>query len=160
MSSFYFLGIGGTAMASVAVALSHAGHAVTGSDTQLYPPMSTYLDEHNIRYFNGFSDKNLLAASPDAVIVGNAISRGNPELEYALDHHYELLSMPDLVRHHLIGQNSSMWLLALMAKQPRPPWLPGCLKPVASNRDFWLGVSLKIFRLDAGIRGAVKMAFL
>ena len=108
MSSFYFLGIGGTAMASVAVALSHAGHAVTGSDTQLYPPMSTYLDEHNIRYFNGFSDKNLLAASPDAVIVGNAISRGNPELEYALDHHYELLSMPDLVRHHLIGQNSSI----------------------------------------------------
>ena len=84
MSSFYFLGIGGTAMASVAVALSHAGHAVTGSDTQLYPPMSTYLDEHNIRYFKGFSEKNLQRASPDAVIVGNAISRGNPELEYAL----------------------------------------------------------------------------
>ena len=108
MSSFYFLGIGGTAMASVAVAMSHAGHAVTGSDTQLYPPMSTYLDDHNIRYFTGFSGKNLQRASPDAVIVGNAISRGNPELEYALDRHIELLSMPDLVRHHLIGQNTSI----------------------------------------------------
>jgi len=108
MSSFYFLGIGGTAMASVAVALSHAGHAVTGSDTQLYPPMSTYLEEHNIRYFKGFSEKNLESVAVDAVIVGNAMSRGNPELEYALEHHFELVSMPDMVRHHLIGQNTSI----------------------------------------------------
>ena len=108
MSSFYFLGIGGTAMASVAVALSHAGHAVSGSDTQLYPPMSSYLDDHNIRYFTGFSDKNLQSASPDVVVVGNAISRGNPELEYALNHHLELLSMPELVRRNLIGNNTSI----------------------------------------------------
>ncbi len=108
MSSFYFLGIGGTAMASVAVALSHAGHAISGSDTQLYPPMSTYLDDHNIRYFTGFSDKNLISASPDIVVVGNAISRGNPELEYALNYHLELLSMPELVRRHLICDNTSI----------------------------------------------------
>jgi len=95
-------------MASVAVALSHAGHAITGSDTQLYPPMSTYLDDHNIRYFNGFAANNLLHASPDAVVVGNAISRGNPELEYALNHHIELVSMPDLVRQHLIANNTSL----------------------------------------------------
>ena len=63
MSSIYFLGIGGTAMASVAVALSHSGHAITGSDTQLYPPMSTYLEEHNIRYFNGFSAENIKHAT-------------------------------------------------------------------------------------------------
>ena len=108
MSSFYFLGIGGTAMASVAVALSHAGHAISGSDTQLYPPMSNYLDDHNIRYFTGFSDKNLQSSSPDVVVVGNAISRGNPELEYALNHHLELLSMPELVRRHLICNNTSI----------------------------------------------------
>ncbi len=108
MSSIYFIGIGGTAMASVAVALSHAGHAITGSDTQLYPPMSTYLEEHNIRYFNGFSAENIKHATPDVVVVGNAISRGNPELEYALNHHIELASMPDLVREHLIGNNTSL----------------------------------------------------
>ena len=108
MSSIYFIGIGGTAMASVAVALSHAGHAITGSDTQLYPPMSTYLEEHNIRYFNGFSAENLEHATPDVVVVGNAISRGNPELEYALNHHIALASMPDLVREHLIGNNTSL----------------------------------------------------
>ncbi|MCX6179553.1 MAG: Mur ligase family protein [Chlorobiales bacterium] len=108
MSSIYFLGIGGTAMASVAVALSHAGHAISGSDTQLYPPMSTYLDDHNIRYFNGFSSENLHHASPDVIVVGNAISRGNPELEYALNHHIELISMPDLVQKRLIANNTSL----------------------------------------------------
>jgi UDP-N-acetylmuramate: L-alanyl-gamma-D-glutamyl-meso-diaminopimelate ligase len=108
MSSIYFIGIGGTAMASVAVALSHMGHAVTGSDTQLYPPMSTYLDEHNIRYFNGFSGEHLDSESPDLVVVGNAISRGNPELEHALDRRMELVSMPDLVRRELIGRHTSI----------------------------------------------------
>jgi len=108
MSSIYFIGIGGTAMASVAVALSHMGHAITGSDTQLYPPMSTYLESHNIRYFNGFSDKNLEGTAPDLVVVGNAISRGNPDLEYALDNRMELISMPDLVRRELIGHHTSI----------------------------------------------------
>ncbi|NTU59171.1 MAG: UDP-N-acetylmuramate--alanine ligase [Chlorobiaceae bacterium] len=108
MSSIYFIGIGGTAMASVAVALSHMGHAITGSDTQLYPPMSTYLDSHNIRYFNGFSGDNLKGSAPDLVVVGNAISRGNPDLEYALDNRLELISMPDLVRRELIGRHTSI----------------------------------------------------
>ncbi len=108
MSSIYFIGIGGTAMASVAVALSRMGHAVTGSDTQLYPPMSTFLEAHNIRYFNGFSGENLRMSTPDFVVVGNAVSRGNPELEYALDHKLELVSMPDLVCRELIGKNRSI----------------------------------------------------
>ncbi|ABL65885.1 UDP-N-acetylmuramate--L-alanine ligase [Chlorobium phaeobacteroides] len=108
MSSIYFLGIGGTAMASVAVALSHSGHAVSGSDTQLYPPMSNYLDTHNIRYFSGFSEENIQKASADLVVAGNAISRGNIELEYALNNRMELISMPDLVRRELIAQNTSL----------------------------------------------------
>ncbi|WP_041463867.1 UDP-N-acetylmuramate--L-alanine ligase [Pelodictyon luteolum] len=108
MSSIYFIGIGGTAMASVAVALSRIGHAVTGSDTGLYPPMSTYLEEHNIRYFNGFNPENLKQVMPDMVVVGNAVSRGNEELEYALNERMELVAMPDLVRRELIGRNTSI----------------------------------------------------
>ncbi|HWR02017.1 MAG TPA: UDP-N-acetylmuramate:L-alanyl-gamma-D-glutamyl-meso-diaminopimelate ligase [Chlorobaculum sp.] len=108
MSSLYFIGIGGTAMASVAVALSHMGHAITGSDAQLYPPMSIYLENHNIRYFNGFSESNLEGSTPDLVVVGNAISRGNPDLEYALDNRMELISMPDLVSRELIGHHTSI----------------------------------------------------
>ncbi len=108
MSSIYFLGIGGTAMASVAVALSHSGHAVSGSDSALYPPMSTYLDAHNIRYFNGFSEENIARVNPDIVVVGNAVSRGNCELEYALERHLQLISMPELVRKELIADNTSL----------------------------------------------------
>ena len=108
MSSIYFIGIGGTAMASVAIALSHSGHAITGSDTGLYPPMSTYLDEHNIRYFSGFSAENLKSVMPDMVVVGNAVSRGNEELEYALNERMELVAMPDLVRRELIGKDTSV----------------------------------------------------
>ncbi len=139
MSSFYFLGIGGTAMASVAVALSHAGHAVTGSDTQLYHPMSSYLDDHNIRYFTGFSVKNLQKTSPDAVIVGNAISRGNPELEYALDHHIELLSMPDLVRHQLIGQNTSIVVAGTHGKTTTTSLLAWLLEDGGLKPGFLVG---------------------
>ncbi len=108
MVSFYFIGIGGTAMASVAVALSLAGHEVTGSDTALYPPMSDYLDAHSIACFNGFNPDNLSKTKPDIVVVGNAVSRGNPELEAALNDHMHLVSMPEVVRRELITGNTSV----------------------------------------------------
>ncbi len=139
MSSLYFLGIGGTAMASVAVALSHAGHAITGSDTQLYPPMSNYLDSHNIRYFNGFSAENLLHASPDMIVVGNAISRGNPELEYALNHHIELISMPELVRQQLIGKNTSLVVTGTHGKTTTTSLLAWLLEDGGLKPGFLVG---------------------
>ncbi len=107
-SSIYFIGIGGTAMASVAVALSQAGHQVTGSDTALYPPMSDYLDTHSIPCFNGFNPDNLHKKRPDFIVVGNAVSRGNPELEAALNDHMNLVSMPEIVRRELIAKNRSV----------------------------------------------------
>ncbi len=107
-SSIYFIGIGGTAMASVAVALSQAGHEVTGSDTALYPPMSEYLEAHSIPCFNGFTPDNLDKVRPDFIVVGNAVSRGNPELEAALNDHMNLVSMPEIVRRELIAKNRSV----------------------------------------------------
>ncbi|MEI6651283.1 MAG: UDP-N-acetylmuramate:L-alanyl-gamma-D-glutamyl-meso-diaminopimelate ligase [Chlorobiaceae bacterium] len=159
MSSFYFLGIGGTAMASVAVAMSHAGHAVTGSDTQLYPPMSTCLDDHNIRYFTGFSEKNLLKASPDAIIVGNAISRGNLELEYALDHHIELLSMPDLVRHHLIRQNTSIVVAGTHGKTTTTSLLAWLLEDGGLKPGFLVGGIPENFSIGCRASGRSEEGF-
>ncbi len=159
MSSFYFLGIGGTAMASVAVALSHAGHAVTGSDTQLYPPMSTFLDDHNIRYFSGFSDKNLQSVLPDAVIVGNAISRGNPELEYALDHHLELISMPDLVRHHLIGHNTSLVVAGTHGKTTTTSLLAWLLEDGGLKPGFLVGGIPENFSIGCRASGRSEEGF-
>ena len=107
-SSIYFIGIGGTAMASVAVALSQAGYRVSGSDTALYPPMSKYLEEHAINYRSGYDPDFLVETDPDLVVVGNAVSRGNPELERALNERMQLVSMPEIVSRNLIGRNRSV----------------------------------------------------
>src|SRR5689334_9579148 len=83
--SVHFVGICGTAMAATAVALKEKGLPVTGSDQAVYPPMSTFLAERKIEVMDGYSERNL-AHKPDLVVIGNAISRGNPEAEYCLDH--------------------------------------------------------------------------
>src|SRR3954469_15333042 len=80
---YHLIGIGGTAMASLAGLLKAAGHTVTGSDENVYPPMSTGLQAMGIAYNQGYGPGNL-TPTPDIVIVGNAISRGNPELEEVL----------------------------------------------------------------------------
>ena len=159
MSSLYFLGIGGTAMASVAVALSHAGHAISGSDTQLYPPMSSYLDDHNIRYFNEFSAENLLHASPDAVVVGNAISRGNPELEYALNHHIELVSMPELVRRHLIDKNTSLVVAGTHGKTTTTSLLAWLLEHGGVKPGFLVGGIPENFSIGCRASGRSEEGF-
>lgn len=108
MKKYYFIGISGTAMGSVAGAMSELGFTVTGSDENVYPPMSTYLQESGIRYYEKFSENNIAAEKPDVVVVGNSVSRGNPELEYALDERLQLVSMPEVVRDHLIARHTSV----------------------------------------------------
>jgi len=108
MIDFYFLGIGGTAMASVAVALSTCGYNISGVDTNVYPPMSAFLERNGIVYFNGYSAEHLETLTPNYVVVGNAISRGNVELEVALNRRLKLVSMPEIVREYLIQQHTSM----------------------------------------------------
>ena len=81
---YHLIGIAGTAMGSLAGLLRAKGHRVTGSDHGVYPPMSEILDDLGIAWADGFSPKNLKPI-PDRVVVGNAISRGNPELEAVLD---------------------------------------------------------------------------
>lgn len=81
---YHLIGIGGAAMTPLAGLLKAAGHIVTGSDQNVYPPMSTQLDGLGIRCHEGYRPANL-EPRPDVVVVGNAISRGNPELEAVLD---------------------------------------------------------------------------
>ncbi|ARM30614.1 UDP-N-acetylmuramate:L-alanyl-gamma-D-glutamyl-meso-diaminopimelate ligase [Prosthecochloris sp. HL-130-GSB] len=107
-ASIYFIGIGGTAMASVAVALSQEGYSVSGSDSALYPPMSDYLAAHAIACLEGYDADHLAARQPDIVVAGNAVSRGNPEIEYALNQRMSIRSMPEIVREMLIGQHTSV----------------------------------------------------
>jgi UDP-N-acetylmuramate: L-alanyl-gamma-D-glutamyl-meso-diaminopimelate ligase len=79
----HILGICGTFMGGLALMARELGHRVTGSDQNVYPPMSTQLEEQGIRLFNGYDPANL-EPRPDLVVIGNALSRGNPEVEAVL----------------------------------------------------------------------------
>lgn len=92
----HIIGICGTAMASLAGLLKQRGFKVTGSDAAAYPPMSDFLASISIPILQPYSEANL-KPRPDMVIVGNAISRGNPELEYVLDERIFFRSMPDIL---------------------------------------------------------------
>jgi UDP-N-acetylmuramate: L-alanyl-gamma-D-glutamyl-meso-diaminopimelate ligase len=81
----YFMGICGTAMGNAALLARAAGHTVSGADTGVYPPMSTVLAEAGITVHEGFDTLRLARLAPDLVVIGNAMSRGNPEVEWLLD---------------------------------------------------------------------------
>lgn len=95
--SVHFVGICGTAMASAAVAMKEKGYEITGSDTNVYPPMSTFLAERKIDVMPTYAEANL-AHKPDLVVIGNAMSRGNPEVEAVLDHKLRYCSLPELLK--------------------------------------------------------------
>ena len=105
--SVHFVGICGTAMASAAAAIKEKGLLVTGSDQNVYPPMSTFLAEKQIEVMPGFSEQNL-AKKPDLVVIGNAISRGNPEAEYVLDHKLQYCSLPEILKAFFIRGKRSL----------------------------------------------------
>ncbi len=107
IKSVHFVGICGTAMASVAAAMKEKGLVVTGSDQNVYPPMSTFLAERQIEVMTGYSEANL-AHRPDLVVIGNAISRGNPEAEAVLEHKLRYCSLPELLKEYFIRGKRSL----------------------------------------------------
>jgi UDP-N-acetylmuramate: L-alanyl-gamma-D-glutamyl-meso-diaminopimelate ligase len=104
---FHFIGISGTAMATLAAMLKARGHDVQGSDHATYPPMSDYLAREQIRVFDGYRAEHI-TPEIDSVVVGNAISRGNPELEEVLDRKIHFLSLPEMVRDEFLWSARSV----------------------------------------------------
>ncbi|MEP6603546.1 MAG: UDP-N-acetylmuramate:L-alanyl-gamma-D-glutamyl-meso-diaminopimelate ligase [Spartobacteria bacterium] len=98
---FHFLGICGTAMGSVAAALQERGSLVTGSDENIYPPMSIFLEERGIALNAGYRVENI-PDDVDVVVVGNAIKRGNPEVEAVLNRKLFYLSLPEVLKEHFL----------------------------------------------------------
>ena len=93
----HLIGVCGTAMATLAALLKQRGHDVRGSDQNVYPPMSDFLAAEGIRAMSGYAAENL-SPDIDLVIVGNAISRGNPELEAVLERRMRYCSLPEAIR--------------------------------------------------------------
>jgi UDP-N-acetylmuramate: L-alanyl-gamma-D-glutamyl-meso-diaminopimelate ligase len=105
---FHLIGVCGTAMASLAGMLRAQGHRVTGSDKAFYPPMSDELKRLAIETRLGFSEANLHPV-PDVVVIGNATSRGNPEVEYTLNSKLRYASMSEVIREYFIrGKHSTV----------------------------------------------------
>src|SRR5947208_12995110 len=130
---FHFLGICGTAMGAVAVALKERGFKVTGSDENVYPPMSRFLEGKGIALMEGYRAENI-PADADVVVIGNAMTRGNPEVEAVLNRKLLYLSLPEVLRnfflrgrHNLVvtgthGKTTTTALLAwIMEKAGRKP---------------------------------------
>jgi UDP-N-acetylmuramate: L-alanyl-gamma-D-glutamyl-meso-diaminopimelate ligase len=103
----HLTGICGTAMASLAGLLQLQGHRITGSDSAAYPPMSDLLRSLGIPILEPYSESNLDPA-PDLVVIGNALSRGNPEIEYVLDKRIPFTSMSALLREEFLAGRESL----------------------------------------------------
>jgi UDP-N-acetylmuramate: L-alanyl-gamma-D-glutamyl-meso-diaminopimelate ligase len=130
---FHFLGICGTAMGAVAAELQERGFRVTGSDEKVYPPISTFLENKGIALKEGFRPENI-PDDVDLVVIGNAMKRGNPEVEAVLNRKLFYLSLPEVLknyflrgRHNLVvtgthGKTTTTALLTwIMEKAGRKP---------------------------------------
>src|SRR6266851_10140383 len=107
MKRIHLIGLCGTAMATLAAMLKSKGFDVRGSDQNVYPPMSDFLAEQHITTLQGYKADHI-TADLDLVIVGNAISRGNPELEEVLDRKIRYCSLPEAVRDHFLWGSRSV----------------------------------------------------
>ena len=138
IKSVHFTGICGTAMASAAAAMQDKGFVVTGSDQSVYPPMSTFLAEKKIEVINGYAEKNL-AHQPDLVVIGNAISRGNPEAEYVLDHKLRYCSLPELLREFFIRGKRSIVVAGTHGKTTTTSLLTWVFEHNGLNPSYLIG---------------------
>jgi UDP-N-acetylmuramate: L-alanyl-gamma-D-glutamyl-meso-diaminopimelate ligase len=105
----HILGICGTFMGGIAAIAKELGHHVTGSDLNVYPPMSTQLEALGIELTQGWGPEQF-SPQPDIVIIGNAMSRGNPAVEYVLNRKLNYCSGPEWLKQHLLKDR---WVLAI-----------------------------------------------
>jgi UDP-N-acetylmuramate: L-alanyl-gamma-D-glutamyl-meso-diaminopimelate ligase len=134
----HFLGIAGTAMGSVAVMASNSGFIVTGSDNAVYLPMSGYLEKKNINFFNGY-DRSNLNKSIDLVIVGNAISRGNSELEEVLNQRIAYCSLPEFLRFYYLQKTTNICIAGTHGKTTTSAMTTFCFEKCGLKPGYFIG---------------------
>jgi UDP-N-acetylmuramate: L-alanyl-gamma-D-glutamyl-meso-diaminopimelate ligase len=134
----HFLGICGTLMGSVASALKERGHVVTGSDDGVYPPMSTFLAARGVTIATPFSAANL-PATADLIVIGNAISRGNPEVEEVLNRKLAYVSLPEVLRTQFLGGRRNLVVTGTHGKTTTSALLAWMLECAGKNPTFLIG---------------------
>jgi UDP-N-acetylmuramate: L-alanyl-gamma-D-glutamyl-meso-diaminopimelate ligase len=135
---YHLIGICGTAMASLAGMLQTRGHRVTGSDENVYPPMSTMLQGLGIPVFQGYRSEHLTPA-PDCVIVGNAIPRGNPEVEETINRKLLYRSQAEVVQEEFIRGRHSLVVAGTHGKTTTTSIASWVLDQGGLNPSFLIG---------------------
>ncbi len=134
----HILGICGTFMGSLALLAKELGHRVTGSDANVYPPMSTQLEEQGIELLQGYHAEHLQPA-PDVVVVGNALSRGNPAVEYMLDVGLPYVSGPQWLAEHVLQGRWVMSVAGTHGKTTTSSMLAWILEYAGMQPGFLIG---------------------
>src|SRR6202166_3784949 len=152
---FHFSGIGGAAMAPLAGMLAEIGHRVTGSDAGVYPPASTLLEGLGIRWKNGFDAANLDPA-PDIVVIGNALSRGNPEIEYVLDRKIPYRSLPQTIEEFFLPGHEPLVVTGTHGKTTTTSMLAWILAVAGRRPNFLIGGVAENFGRSFGLGGGTE----
>jgi len=137
-SRFHFTGICGTAMGSVAAAMKQRGFVVTGSDANVYPPMSDFLRDQGIPIAEGYHESNI-PDDTDLVIIGNAISRGNPEAEATLARKLLYRSLPEVMKEYFLCGKRNFVVSGTHGKTTTSSMLAWLLENAGKNPGFMIG---------------------
>jgi UDP-N-acetylmuramate: L-alanyl-gamma-D-glutamyl-meso-diaminopimelate ligase len=142
--SIHLIAACGTAMGALACLLKQMGYAVTGSDANVYPPMSTYLKDNGIFLKEGFSPENV-SHGPDLVVVGNAVKKDNPEAVRALEMGLCYCSMPQAVNHFLVGERKAILVAGTHGKTTTSAMIAWLLQYAGLDPAFIIGGFVKNF---------------
>lgn len=149
----HILGIAGTFMAGIAVLAKQLGYEVSGSDANIYPPMSDQLAAQGIKLIEGF-DVDIFNPMPDAVIIGNAMKRGNPCVEYLLNHGLPLISGPAWLAEHILQGRSVLAVSGTHGKTTTSSMLTWILEYAGLNPNFLIGGVPENFSVSARFTGS------
>ena len=125
-------------MAAVAALCRDVGYTVTGSDENVYPPMSTFLESRGIRILQGYRESNL-DHRPELIVIGNALKRGTPEVERILDERLNYCSLPELVREFFIRGKHSVVIAGTHGKTTTTSLLAWVLESAGQSPAFLIG---------------------
>jgi UDP-N-acetylmuramate: L-alanyl-gamma-D-glutamyl-meso-diaminopimelate ligase len=139
-------------MAPLAGMLAESGHRVTGSDAGVYPPASTLLEGLGIRWTNGFSEANL-DPTPDIVVLGNALSRGNPEVECVLDRKIPYRSLPQALEEFFLPGHDCLVVTGTHGKTTTTTMLSWLLHYAGRRPNFLIGGVAENFGRSFGLGG-------
>src|SRR5437764_9907284 len=135
---FHFIGICGTAMGSVAAALQERGFKVSGSDEKVYPPMSIFLEERGIKLHQGYAKENI-PADADVVVIGNAMKRGNPEVEAVLNRKLFYLSLPEVLKNYFLRGKQNLVVTGTHGKTTTTSLLTWILQKAGRKPGYLIG---------------------